>query len=148
MERTKRSDWCPSLTCRSDPRRVQSSVADGSSQRRRRNVARRRASPYAHTGAICKHCSFSVSAPDTLLGFFFLIHPSVSCDFQIGGVPLGSLGGPGMDAMAALGIPGPNMNPQVRNKIFLKLYLTFCLVVMLFYLLHRPKSSVCFCFFF
>ncbi|KAI5608540.1 serine/arginine-rich splicing factor 11 [Silurus asotus] len=31
---------------------------------------------------------------------------------SIGGVPLGSLGGPGMDAMAALGIPGPNMNPQ------------------------------------
>ncbi|KAF5892489.1 serine/arginine-rich splicing factor 11 isoform X1 [Clarias magur] len=31
---------------------------------------------------------------------------------SIGGVPLGSLAGPGMDAMAALGIPGPNMNPQ------------------------------------
>ncbi|KAG9267053.1 serine/arginine-rich splicing factor 11 isoform X1 [Astyanax mexicanus] len=31
---------------------------------------------------------------------------------SIGGVPLGSLGGPAMDAMAALGMPGPNMNPQ------------------------------------
>ncbi|XP_060796846.1 serine/arginine-rich splicing factor 11 isoform X1 [Neoarius graeffei] len=28
------------------------------------------------------------------------------------GVPLGSLSGPGMDAMTALGMPGPNMNPQ------------------------------------
>lgn len=36
-----------------------------------------------------------------------------------------------MDAMAALGIPGPNMNPQVRNKMFLKLCITFCLVVTL-----------------
>ncbi|TTA54958.1 Serine/arginine-rich splicing factor 11 [Bagarius yarrelli] len=31
---------------------------------------------------------------------------------SIGGVPYGSLGGPGMDAMAALGIPGININPQ------------------------------------
>ncbi|XP_066503006.1 serine/arginine-rich splicing factor 11 isoform X2 [Hoplias malabaricus] len=31
---------------------------------------------------------------------------------SIGGVPLGGLGGPAMDAMAALGMPGPNMNPQ------------------------------------
>ncbi|XP_076879599.1 serine/arginine-rich splicing factor 11 isoform X2 [Brachyhypopomus gauderio] len=31
---------------------------------------------------------------------------------SIGGVALGGLGGPAMDAMAALGMPGPNMNPQ------------------------------------
>ncbi|KAL7854679.1 hypothetical protein SRHO_G00168690 [Serrasalmus rhombeus] len=31
---------------------------------------------------------------------------------SIGGVPLGGLGGPAIDAMAALGMPGPNMNPQ------------------------------------
>ncbi|XP_030647061.1 serine/arginine-rich splicing factor 11 isoform X3 [Chanos chanos] len=35
-----------------------------------------------------------------------------SSKFQIGGVPLGGLGGPTMDPMAALGVPGPNMNPQ------------------------------------
>lgn len=35
---------------------------------------------------------------------------------QMGAVPLGGLGGPNMDpTMGALGMPGPNMNPQVRN---------------------------------
>lgn len=33
---------------------------------------------------------------------------------QMGGVPLGGLGGPTMDPMAALGMPGPNMNPQMQ----------------------------------
>ena len=34
----------------------------------------------------------------------------------MGGTPFGSLGAPNMEQMAAMGMPGPNMNPQVRTQ--------------------------------
>lgn len=40
------------------------------------------------------------------------LHGSLLCTlFQMGGNPFGV---PNIDAMAAFGFPGPNMNPQVR----------------------------------
>lgn len=33
----------------------------------------------------------------------------------MGATPFGGLGAPNMDQMAAMGIPGANMNPQVRT---------------------------------
>ncbi|XP_071377756.1 serine/arginine-rich splicing factor 11-like isoform X2 [Centroberyx affinis] len=41
--------------------------------------------------------------------------------FQMGGTPFGGLGGPNMEQMAAMGMPGPNMNPQALSADFLKL---------------------------
>lgn len=38
--------------------------------------------------------------------------------FQMGGTPFGGLGAPNMEQMAAMGMPGPNMNPQVSIKSF------------------------------
>lgn len=32
---------------------------------------------------------------------------------QMGATPFGGLGAPNMEQIAAMGIPGPNMNPQV-----------------------------------
>ena len=34
--------------------------------------------------------------------------------FQMGGQPFGGMGGPNMEQMAAMGMQGHNMNPQVR----------------------------------
>lgn len=34
---------------------------------------------------------------------------------QMGGTPFGGLGAPNMEQMAAMGMPGPNMNPQVSS---------------------------------
>ncbi|KAM3620210.1 uncharacterized protein V6R79_019735 [Siganus canaliculatus] len=39
----------------------------------------------------------------------------------MGGTPFGGLGAPNMDQMAAMGMPGPNMNPQALSADFLKL---------------------------
>lgn len=35
---------------------------------------------------------------------------------QMGGTPFGGLGAPNMEQMAAMGMPGPNMNPQVSSQ--------------------------------
>ncbi|XP_029356038.1 serine/arginine-rich splicing factor 11 isoform X1 [Echeneis naucrates] len=40
---------------------------------------------------------------------------------SMGGTPFGGLGAPNMEQMAAMGIPGPNMNPQALSADFLKL---------------------------
>ncbi|XP_053709513.1 serine/arginine-rich splicing factor 11 isoform X2 [Synchiropus splendidus] len=40
---------------------------------------------------------------------------------SIGGAPFGGLGAPNLEQMAALGMPGPNMNPQALSADFLKL---------------------------
>ncbi|XP_036971498.1 serine/arginine-rich splicing factor 11-like isoform X1 [Acanthopagrus latus] len=40
---------------------------------------------------------------------------------SMGGTPFGSLGAPNMEQMAAMGMPGPNMNPQALSADFLKL---------------------------
>ncbi|XP_056132413.1 serine/arginine-rich splicing factor 11-like isoform X2 [Lampris incognitus] len=40
---------------------------------------------------------------------------------SMGGTPFGGLGGPNMEQMAAMGMPGPNMNPQALSADFLKL---------------------------
>lgn len=40
---------------------------------------------------------------------------SVFVSPQMTATPFGGLGAPNMDQMAAMGIPGANMNPQVRN---------------------------------
>lgn len=37
---------------------------------------------------------------------------------QMGGTPFGGLGAPNMEQMAAMGMPGPNMNPQVSPRLF------------------------------
>lgn len=43
--------------------------------------------------------------------------------FQIGAVPLAALGAPALDpALAALGLPGANLNSQVRPKSSHRLY--------------------------
>ncbi|KAI3368702.1 hypothetical protein L3Q82_025700 [Scortum barcoo] len=39
----------------------------------------------------------------------------------MGGTPFGGLGAPNMEQMAAMGMPGPNMNPQALSADFLKL---------------------------
>ncbi|XP_037625158.1 serine/arginine-rich splicing factor 11-like isoform X1 [Sebastes umbrosus] len=39
----------------------------------------------------------------------------------MGGTPFGGLGGPNLEQMAAMGIAGPNMNPQALSADFLKL---------------------------
>ncbi|XP_070687666.1 serine/arginine-rich splicing factor 11-like [Pempheris klunzingeri] len=39
----------------------------------------------------------------------------------MGGTPFGGLGAPNMEQMAAMGLPGPNMNPQALSADFLKL---------------------------
>ncbi|CAJ1060722.1 serine/arginine-rich splicing factor 11 isoform X2 [Xyrichtys novacula] len=39
----------------------------------------------------------------------------------MGGTPFGGLGAPNMEQMAAMGMPGPNMNPQALSTDFLKL---------------------------
>ncbi|XP_032382936.1 serine/arginine-rich splicing factor 11 isoform X1 [Etheostoma spectabile] len=40
---------------------------------------------------------------------------------RMGGTPFGSLGAPSMEQMAAMGMQGPNMNPQALSADFLKL---------------------------
>ncbi|XP_031715584.1 serine/arginine-rich splicing factor 11 isoform X1 [Anarrhichthys ocellatus] len=40
---------------------------------------------------------------------------------SMGGTPFGGLGGPSMEQMAAMGMQGPNMNPQALSADFLKL---------------------------
>ncbi|XP_053489904.1 serine/arginine-rich splicing factor 11 isoform X1 [Ictalurus furcatus] len=61
---------------------------------------------------------------------------------SIGGVPLGSLGGPGMDAMAALGIPGPNMNPQsLSAEQIMKFMASMDPNVLLFYDRLNPLAA-------
>ncbi|XP_053177802.1 serine/arginine-rich splicing factor 11 isoform X1 [Scomber japonicus] len=40
---------------------------------------------------------------------------------SMGGTPFGGLGAPNMEQMAAMGMPGPNMNPQALSADFLKL---------------------------
>ncbi|KAM7409521.1 hypothetical protein PAMA_001146 [Pampus argenteus] len=40
---------------------------------------------------------------------------------SMGGTPFGGLAGPNMEQMAAMGMPGPNMNPQALSADFLKL---------------------------
>lgn len=40
---------------------------------------------------------------------------SVFLLLQMGGTPFGGLGAPNMEQMAAMGMPGPNMNPQVST---------------------------------
>ncbi|KAG7514456.1 serine/arginine-rich splicing factor 11 isoform X1 [Solea senegalensis] len=40
---------------------------------------------------------------------------------SMGATPFGGLGAPNMDQMAAMGMPGPNMNPQALSADFLKL---------------------------
>ncbi|KAM9848293.1 uncharacterized protein ACBR49_007655 isoform 1-T1 [Aulostomus maculatus] len=40
---------------------------------------------------------------------------------SMGGTPFGGLGAPNMEQMAAMGLPGPNMNPQALSADFLKL---------------------------
>ncbi|XP_028299955.1 serine/arginine-rich splicing factor 11 isoform X1 [Gouania willdenowi] len=40
---------------------------------------------------------------------------------SMGGTPFGGLGGPNMEQLAAMGMPGPNMNPQAFSADFLKL---------------------------
>lgn len=48
-----------------------------------------------------------------LCGALFIKLCSLCSLFQMGGTPFGGLGAPNMDQMAAMGLPGPNMNPQV-----------------------------------
>ncbi|KAM9831647.1 uncharacterized protein ACB057_001641 [Neosynchiropus ocellatus] len=43
---------------------------------------------------------------------------------SIGGAPFGGLGPPNLEQMAAMGMPGPNMNPQALSADFLKLMQT------------------------
>ncbi|XP_026179014.1 serine/arginine-rich splicing factor 11 isoform X1 [Mastacembelus armatus] len=40
---------------------------------------------------------------------------------SMGGTPFGGLGAPNMEQMAAMGLPGPNINPQALSADFLKL---------------------------
>ncbi|XP_030582692.1 serine/arginine-rich splicing factor 11 isoform X1 [Archocentrus centrarchus] len=40
---------------------------------------------------------------------------------SMGGTPFGGLGAPSIEQMAAMGMPGPNMNPQALSADFLKL---------------------------
>lgn len=40
---------------------------------------------------------------------------SVVLFLQMGGTPFGGLGAPNMEQMAAMGLPGANMNPQVST---------------------------------
>lgn len=50
-----------------------------------------------------------------------VLHDSLGCRSvfpQMGGTPFGGLGAPNMEQMAAMGMPGPNMNPQVSTWPF------------------------------
>ena len=45
----------------------------------------------------------------------FVLLMGVLC-IQMGGQPFGGMGGPNMEQMAAMGMQGHNMNPQVRSR--------------------------------